>query len=474
MSLPDLFVKSMRELLPSGADAVLEALAAEPVVSLRLNPAKAAGMSGTPLHYEAVPWASDAFYLQGRAAFTFDPLFHAGCYYVQEASSMFLEQVVRQYVAEPVTALDLCAAPGGKSTLLRATLPEGSLLVSNELIVTRAQVLVENMVKWGHPGCVVTNNAPSAFAALPAFFDVVVADVPCSGEGMFRKDPVAVDEWSEANVETCWRRAREIISACWDALKPGGLLVYSTCTFNIKEDEANVRWICEKLGAEVLPVRVKPEWGITGNLAGGSFPIYRFLPGRTRGEGFFLAVLRKQGAPGENVGRREQKRQKERPAAKAQLVPQACREWLHDVPTPLSALTPFAWQVDGSLVRAWPQAMAGQIEQLSRQLRVLHAGVVVAELKGHDAVPAQSLAFSQALRREAFPQVALTYAEALAYLRKESLQLSPDAPRGYVLLTFRGVPLGFAKNIGNRANNLYPAEWRIRTTHLPDDEVRVL
>ena len=474
MSLPDLFVKSMRELLPSGADAVLEALAAEPVVSLRLNPAKAAGLPEPPLRYEAVPWASDAFYLQGRAAFTFDPLFHAGCYYVQEASSMFLEQVVRQYVAEPVTALDLCAAPGGKSTLLRATLPEGSLLVSNELIATRAQVLVENMVKWGNPGCVVTNNAPSAFAALPAFFDVVVADVPCSGEGMFRKDPVAVDEWSEANVETCWRRGREIISACWDALKPGGLLVYSTCTFNIKEDEANVRWICEELGAEVLPVRVKPEWGITGNLAGGSFPVYRFLPGRTRGEGFFLAVLRKQGAPREDVGRREQKRQKERPAAKAMPVPQVCREWLHDVPTPLSALTPFAWQVDGSLVRAWPQALAGQIEQLSRQLRVLHAGVVVAELKGRDAVPAQSLAFSQALRREAFPQVALTYAEALAYLRKESLQLSTDVPRGYVLLTFRGVPLGFAKNIGNRANNLYPAEWRIRTTHLPDDEVRVL
>ena len=470
MSLPDLFVKSMRELLPSGADAVLEALETQPVVSLRLNPAKAAGMSEPPSRYEAVPWASDAFYLQGRAAFTFDPLFHAGCYYVQEASSMFLEQVVRQYVAEPVTALDLCAAPGGKSTLLRATLPEGSLLVSNELIATRAQVLVENMVKWGHPGCVVTNNAPSAFAALPAFFDVVVADVPCSGEGMFRKDPVAVDEWSEANVETCWRRGREIISACWDALKPGGLLVYSTCTFNIKEDEANVRWICEKLGAEVLPVRVKPEWGITGNLAGCSFPVYRFLPGRTRGEGFFLAVLRKQGAPREDVGRREQKRQKERPAAKAMPVPQVCREWLHDVPT----LTPFAWQVDGSLVRVWPQALAGQIEQLSRQLRVLHAGVVVAELKGRDAVPAQSLAFSQALRREAFPQVALTYAEALAYLRKESLQLSPDAPRGYVLLTFRGVPLGFAKNIGNRANNLYPADWRIRTTHLPDDEVRVL
>jgi len=502
MSLPDLFVKTMHELLAAGATDVLEALETQPVVSLRLNPAKAESPSLKPALPDspfdgAVPWASDGFYLKERAAFTFDPLFHAGCYYVQEASSMFLEQVVRGYVTGPVRALDLCAAPGGKSTLLRTALPEGSLLVSNELIAPRAQVLVENMVKWGHPGCVVTNNAPSAFAALPGFFDVVVADVPCSGEGMFRKDPVAVAEWSEANIETCWRRGRDIIAACWETLKPGGLLVYSTCTFNINEDEANVQWICEELGAEVLPVRVKPEWGITGNLAGGLFPVYRFLPGRTRGEGFFLAVLRKQGTPEEDVGRREAKRQngrssesrgacsrcrvatdegktKVRPAAKPMAVPQECREWLHDEMAPSRLPLPFQWQMDGGIVRAWPKALAGQIEQLSRSLRVLHAGVVVAELKGRDAVPAQSLAFSQALRREAFPEVPLTYAEALAYLRKESLQLSPEAPRGYVLLTFRGVPLGFAKNIGNRANNLYPAEWRIRRAYLPDNEVRVV
>ena len=212
--LPDLFVKRMHELLADGAGSVLEALEQEPVISVRLNPAKSRGFqivnskSSDSKFTDVVPWAMDGYYLDERKAFTFDPLFHAGCYYVQEASSMFLEQVVRQYVTEPVTVLDLCAAPGGKSTLMRSALPAGSLLVSNEVVSSRAQVLVENMVKWGHPDCVVTNSTPADFGALSSFFDMIVADVPCSGEGMFRKDPVAVAEWSEANVEACWHRSR--------------------------------------------------------------------------------------------------------------------------------------------------------------------------------------------------------------------------------------------------------------------------
>ena len=461
MALPDLFVKRMHDLLADEAESVLKALAEEPVVSVRLNPAKCTfGCVG-----ESVPWATDGFYLDGRKAFTFDPLFHAGCYYVQEASSMFLEQVVRQYIAEPVTALDLCAAPGGKSTLLRSVLPKDSLLVSNEVIPARAQVLMENMVKWGHPDGIVTSGTPADFGALPSFFDVIVADVPCSGEGMFRKDPVAVAEWSEENVETCWRRSRGIIADCWEALKEGGLLVYSTCTFNLKEDEENVRWICEELGAEALPLKTLPEWGITGNLLGeaDSFPVYRFLPGRTRGEGFFLALMRKLSAPKASMP----KKQKNRPNPKAQPIPQECRNWICDAVS-------YEWKSEKNSIVALSERCVAAFPALAQQVKVLYAGVAVAEWKGRDVVPTTSLALSNLLCREAFPIVEVSYFEALAYLRKEALTFSSDAPRGYVLLTFRGVPLGFVKNVGNRANNLYPSEWRIRTTHLPDSEVRVL
>ena len=283
-------------------DCFARALAEPPSVSVRLNPFKAihAGLSPGGLHGAdgSVPWASgEGCYLQGRPSFTADPLFHAGAYYVQEASSMFLGQALRQHVSGPAVVLDLCAAPGGKSTHIRSLLPEGSLLVSNEPVKARAQVLLENMTKWGHPDVAVTNAYPQDFARLPSFFDVLVADVPCSGEGMFRKEEAAVEGWSMDNVLMCRDRQRAILRDVWPALKPGGLLVYSTCTLNAYEDEENVAWVAAELGAEVLGVEVAPQWGVVGNLlppdAAGSFPAYHFIPGFTRGEGFFLAVLRK-------------------------------------------------------------------------------------------------------------------------------------------------------------------------------------
>ena len=464
MQLPEPFVRSMQSLLGEGAEALFRALAEEPVVSIRVNPAKRVGVPAG----DAVPWASDACYLPQREAFTFDPLFHAGCYYVQEASSMFLEQVVRQYVPAPVVALDLCAAPGGKSTLLRSVLPAGSLLVSNEIIPTRAQVLCENITKWGCPDCVVTGNAPADFAACEACFDLLVCDVPCSGEGMFRKDPVAVAEWSEENVAACVARGEEILRSCWPALRPGGLLVYSTCTFNPDEDERQVAAIARTLGAEVLPLHTDASWGITGSLLAEdpTLPCYHFIPGRTRGEGFFLAVLRKHGDAPRRV------EAPVRPAGKGRGVkvpppPAACRVWL-DAPDD------YEWQTVGTAVTAVPRVHAPLVALLRSRLHVLQAGVTVAELKGHDAVPAPALALSTALRADAFPCVALTWQQALGYLRHEALVLPPDTPRGIVLLTYRQQPLGFAKQVGNRANNLYPMEWRIRTTHLPDQPPGIL
>ena len=454
-------------------NALCEALEQQDTpVSVRMNTAK---WEHVPAHRSAVPWSEQGYYLDGRPTFTFDPLFHAGCYYVQEASSMFVEQALRQYVTEPSVMLDLCAAPGGKSTLCRSVLPEGSLLVANEVMRNRSQVLAENLVKWGHPEVIVTNNDPADFTSLENTFDVMLTDVPCSGEGMFRKDPVAVSEWSLENVDTCWQRQRRILRDIWPCLKPGGLLIYSTCTYNREENEDNVAWIAETLGAEVLPLEVPEEWHITGNLTGNAFPVYRFLPHRMQGEGLFLAVLRKHGEAveaevSETSVRREKTRKgaKEKGGKKVQTltVPSLVKQWLREDEA-------YDCRVEGTACLALPKAWSALYDRLKDQLRILHAGVELGELKGKDWQPHHSLAMSAALKKEAFPEAELTYEQAIAYLRKEAVTLDASVPKGYVLLMYRGVPLGFGKNIGNRVNNLYPNEWRIRSGYLPEEIVLV-
>lgn len=288
-ALPVSFAELMhRHYDPDTADSLCEALThTQPEVSVRLNPHKWA-FGSLPL--TPVPWCPDAYYMKERPPFTFDPLLHAGAYYVQEASSMYVSQILRTHCAEvqtegrAVNVLDLCAAPGGKSTLLASLLPEGSTLLSNEPIPKRAQVLSENMQKWTHMPhgeypvrSVVTNNYPDDFAAFTSAFDIVVTDVPCSGEGMFRKDTQAVAEWSVENVMMCAHRQREILSTIWHTLRDGGLLIYSTCTFNRFEDEDNAHWICDTLGGTLLEER-------------------HFLPGRDTGEGFYVAAIRKDGS----------------------------------------------------------------------------------------------------------------------------------------------------------------------------------
>ena len=264
MNLPSDFIRRTSQLMGEEQFTLFcEALQRETPVSIRMNERK---FSQIPQDARPVAWSSAGYYLSVRPTFTFDPLFHAGCYYVQEASSMFVEQALRQYVHAPSVMLDLCAAPGGKSTLARSVLPEGSLLVANEVMRNRSQVLAENLIKWGHSGVVVTNNDPADFAELEQVFDVILTDVPCSGEGMFRKDQVAIDEWSVDNVTLCWQRQQRILRDIWGCLKPGGILIYSTCTFNREENEDNVQWIAEGLGAEIMPVDVKEDWVITGNL----------------------------------------------------------------------------------------------------------------------------------------------------------------------------------------------------------------
>ena len=375
-----------------------EGLAQEPSVSIRINPSKIDLKEWeVVLSDGVVPWCEYGFYLTHRPPFTFDPLLHAGAYYVQESSSMFLHQVLRQYVTEPVVMLDLCAAPGGKSTLARSVLPEGSRLVSNEPIRGRAQVLEENVTKWGYPDHIVTNRYPKDFRKSKQQFDVILTDVPCSGEGMFRKDEGAIAEWSLQKVEQCQRLQREIVSDAWECLAPGGLLIYSTCTFNTLENEENIKWILENFDAEVLPVHTEAEWNIQGSILPDFIaPIYRFIPGLTRGEGLFMAVMRKGG--------------KASPHPSLFTLPPIPDRW-----SPTRSLSLFT----------------------------LHSSLFTQEID---------------------------YPTALRYLRREAIVLPPDAPLGIVTVSYQGIPLGQCKNIGSRANNLYPKEWRIKSTHTPDYE----
>lgn len=460
--LPSSFIDRTRRLLGDDYPRFEQALATESPVSIRLNPAKC--RPGRPLG-EAVPWSQEGYYLPERPAFTFDPCFHAGAYYVQEAASMFLHRVIDQYIHTPVRYLDLCAAPGGKSTDAIASLPAGSLVVSNEVVPNRTYILAENLTKWGSPFSVVTRNEAADFARLESYFDMVATDVPCSGEGMFRKDPDAIAEWSPAGVDRCAERQRQILTDVWPALKPGGVLIYSTCTYNLEENEEMVLYLMKELGATPLTVDTDPAWGIASALVPG-VTAYRFMPHLTRGEGLFMAVLRKPGEPDDShsrlldepAGKRNKKGKKTTPATP---VPD---EWCQRLAHP----DDFDFVSRGDSFLAIPREYRADYQLLDRHLTLLQAGVTLATVKGRDYIPHPSLALSTALDPEKTPRFEADLATALAYLRRESIVLPPDQPRGYLIVAYRGFPLGWVKNLGNRANNLYPQEWRIRSGYTPD------
>ncbi len=474
MTLPPDFTAQTRPLMGEERfKAFTRALEEEPPVSIRINPFKINLDADAPAAgAQRVPWCQEGWYLDHRPLFTFDPLLHAGGYYVQEASSMMVSHVVRQLINTPVIALDLCAAPGGKSTAVRTSLPEGSLLISNEPIKLRAQILAENVEKFGHPDMMVANNYPRDYRKAGITFDLIVADVPCSGEGMFRKDEGAIEEWSLKNVEQCWKLQRSIIEDIWPTLRPGGLLIYSTCTYNSKEDEDNVAWIVNELGATVLQIPTASDWHITPALA-GPYPAMRFIPGQTRGEGLFMAVLRKDGESENAWNQLQSSAPKDRKKARKNKAANTKQQSV--------AIDPSAW-LEGDYTLAslhdecWaiPQQWFPLYERATSALRLLHAGVIIGTSKGRELIPHQCLAMSTRLRPNAFPRVSISYPLAVSYLRKEAIVLPADAPRGIVLIEFEGHPLGFVKNIGNRANNLYPAEWKIKSTHVPEAYDKVI
>ena len=453
----------------------------EEITSVRVNPFKVDESSVEEGFFPAevegkVKWSELGHYLKERPVFTLDPLFHAGGYYVQEASSMYMELALNAiekdyaarcgeeegtFFARGINALDLCAAPGGKSTHLVSLLGKDSLLVSNEVIKSRSVILADNIAKWGCDNVVVTNNDPSDFGAFEGLFDLIVVDAPCSGEGLFRKEPEAIGEWSSANVQLCAQRQQRILADIWPALAPGGYLIYSTCTYNKYENDGNLAWL-EGLGCNIVTsssFTTASESGIILTEKGG----LQFVPCKIKGEGQFMAVVRKEGdwEPSSFGSAAQGKKKKGGKDAKkgAPQMDKDCR-YLPDN---------YVKVLQGDLVKGYRKELYEKIKFVEENLRTVLSGIAVANKKGKDYVPHADFALqavvADMVASECLPDgissVEVGREDALKFLAKEPLVL-PGAPMGYVLLVYRGLGLGFVKNLGNRTNNLLPMARRIR------------
>ena len=417
----------------------------EQVVSIRLNPAKPAVAFPDA---EQIPWCANGRYLPERPSFTLDPIFHAGGYYVQEASSMFLEFLLKQILdgEDSLNALDLCGAPGGKTTLL-ASLPFFKMVVANEIIKTRVGILHENLSKWGLPHCFVTNNDPRDFQRLPAFFDVMVIDAPCSGSGLFRKDHEAIKEWSARNVQLCCERQQRILADALPTLKEGGYLIYSTCSFSEAEDEDILDWLGNQFNLDSIQIQVPPEWGIVETQSREKeFFGYRFYPNRLKGEGFFIACMRRN--DGESDRHRINK--------KEQTIPKAEKEglnlWLKQ-----SSNWQFLKLKDDYF--ALPAEISQDYNKLEDQLSVRKRGVRLGSVIRGELIPDHELALSTIIAGHV-PFTEVNRELALKYLRKQELQLGNDL-KGWNLIKFEGLNLGWIKALKGRINNYYPSAWRI-------------
>jgi 16S rRNA C967 or C1407 C5-methylase (RsmB/RsmF family) len=426
---------SVAALLGDEANALLDALGTEVPVSVRLNPDKPIQLEGTP-----IPWCGSGRYLPQRPVFTLDPRLHAGCYYVQEASSMLVEQAfARTGLAEqPIAALDLCAAPGGKSTHLASLLSPASLLVCNEPVPARRQILQENLWKQGRANTVITGSQPAAFAQGSTRFDLILVDAPCSGEGMFRKDPFARQQWNERLVITCARTQADILQQAWNALTPGGWLIYSTCTWERAENEEQIQRLLD-LGAEPITIPIEEDWGVERTELG-----LRCYPHRVRGEGFFIGLLWK---PGERAIQ----------AAMTSAV-LGTHPWLD----PQQALRLIEL---GTQQFASPAAWHGVVDQLCADVNMVAPGIPMAERKGAGWRPHPALALNGVLNSNAFTRMDVTLDDALRYLRGETAFPAGSnvaTSSGVQLVCYEGHALGWLHAAGNRWNNGSLKEWRIR------------
>ncbi len=425
--------------------AFLTAHKLAPPVSVRINPAKDIGLFTAN---EKVAWCGSGVYLNERPVFTLDPSYHAGAYYVQEASSMFLAHMLRDILAERkgLRVLDLCAAPGGKSTLIASMLDKESLLISNEVIRTRASILDENMTRWGHMNTWVTSNDPRDLGRLHGYFDIIVVDAPCSGSGLWRKDPRALNEWSEANVQMCGERQQRILADVWPALKQGGVLVYATCSYSPEEDEEILDWLAGEYDVSPIAVEVKEEWGIVTTSTAKGMTGYRFFPDKVRGEGFFIAAVQKN----DDADSLRPERFK---TAHDKKIQQQAGYLLNSG--------------DAVFIQADKENYSALLPQHEADLQILKKAVYMRKTGLKLGMPAAKEWLPEhevALSIDANPGVPCIEADreqALRFLKREEMGIA-DLPKGWQIVKYRGLGLGWVKSLGNRSNNYLPKQWRIR------------
>lgn len=446
------FILQMQELLgEEESQQLFDALNDDAAVSVRINNRKKSSMYNSEEN-AIVTWCRNGRYLEERPNFTLIPQLHSGCFYVQDASSMIYEEILRRLVGDsdvPVNYLDMCAAPGGKTTAAINVLPTKSLVVANEFVAQRANILKENLQKWGSPDVIVTNSSSDKLAALNGLFDIVAVDAPCSGEGMMRKDDEAVRQWSPDLVSQCASLQWEILTDIWNVLKKDGYLIYSTCTFNRRENELMVERICEELGGETVDMQFPAEWGIIPGKQTQQH-CYRFMPHRTRGEGLFVSVIKKNSEHA--TFRIKQKKNNS-------TIKSFDSDWLIDKKE-------YSYFQIGEMICALRTSHVPIYTAITQVAKIMQTGIELATEKRKDMIPQHALSQSWELNETAFPQVELDYPTAIAYLRRENILLPDASPKGYVIVTYDGFPLGFVKNLGNRSNNLYPQEWRIRNANI--------
>ncbi|MCX6322871.1 MAG: RNA methyltransferase [Sphingobacteriales bacterium] len=452
-SLPEPFLKSLEGIPGYHREHLLATHeSGERLTSVRLNPKKYFNPNVASWQEEKlIPWCNQGRYLIDRPSFTTDPLFHAGAYYVQEASSMFLEMAVQQScdLNTSLRVLDLCAAPGGKSTHLLSLLSPDSLLVSNEVIRQRVNVLAENISKWGAASAVITHNDPAHFKRLPDFFDLIVVDAPCSGSGLFRKDPLAIESWSLANVALCSQRQQRILADVMDSLKPGGILIYSTCSYSVEEDENNADWLLQEMQMEPIKLSVPQNAGIVETASPRSHaPGYRFFPDKVAGEGFYLAAFKKKGM------------------AKRADVMQVTKDWqtvskqaigiLQKWVQPNENISFISWE---SQLLAVPTTQLNAIQQLQKHLYIRKAGTLAGSIIRDEWIPDHDMAMNPQIEID-MPKISLNKSDALQYLRRNIFEIDTQL-KGWVLVQFEGINLGWIKLLPGRINNYYPKDWRI-------------
>jgi 16S rRNA C967 or C1407 C5-methylase (RsmB/RsmF family)/NOL1/NOP2/fmu family ribosome biogenesis protein len=450
MKLPTELIQSLHGITGFDESQFRHAHDEVPPVSIRLNTEKLTDpgiLEQGGLNIKApIPWTRSGFYLEERPVFTLDPALHAGAYYVQEASSMFLEYLLDKVLADGsgLKALDLCAAPGGKTTLL-AGMKNFKLVLANEIIRTRVNILYENVVKWGDPKIFISNNDPAHFAGLPGYFDVLMIDAPCSGSGLFRKDKDALDEWSVANVQHCAERQKRILADALPALKQDGILIYSTCSYSKEEDEDIMDYLMDHADLEPIDFDVPENWGIVKTYGTKGGCGFRFFPDKAVGEGFFISCFRLKESVAREAGYGRKKTTKN---VKASVPANWLRQDL-DLETILA----------GEEIYCIPVELVEDHLSLREVLNVRKSGVKAGSMGRNEFIPDHELILSYLVSTEA-PRMNMDKDKALQYLRKQVFEPGPGE-KGWYIASYEGLSMGLVKHLGNRLNNYYPASWRI-------------